>query len=418
MGFLKDWFSLGQTAPQNSYQPAGGGIIVNTPEELAQALQTGNLSRSGKAVTPENAMRVAAVYACVRIISGAVATMPLNIMKRTDARTREDASDQKIWEVLRRKPNGWQKPAQFRRMMQAHVLLRGNAYAVKTYYRGNVVELIPLNPDRVEVVQNDNMTLEYILTRKDGGKVKFQQKDILHLMGLSLDGVRGVTPIAYAREAIGLSLSMEEHGSTVFRNGAQVGGILSTDKPLNAESVGRLKESIDEYRADGDRAMKIMVLENGLKYESMTMTQEDAQWLEGRKFSRSDIAMFFGVPPHMIGDTEKSTSWGTGIEQQSQGFVTYTLEDHLTMWEESVTIDCITDPKIYAKFNRAALVRGDIKSRWEAHVKALQWGVSSPNEIRAIEDQNPRDDGDVYYDPPNTAGGMDKENADDPTQAS
>lgn len=418
MGFIKDWFSLGQTVPQNSFQPMGGGIIINTPEELAEAVKSGNLSRSGKAVTPENAMRVAAVYACVRIISGAVATMPLNIMRRTDARTREDASNQKIWDVLRRKPNGWQKPAQFRRMMQAHVLLRGNAYAVKTYYRGNVVELIPLNPDRVEVVQNDNMTLEYILTRKDGRKVKFQQKDILHLMGLSLDGVRGVTPIAYAREAIGLSLSMEEHGSTVFRNGAQVGGILSTDKPLNAESVGRLKESIDEYRADGDRAMKIMVLENGLKYESMTMTQEDAQWLEGRKFSRSDIAMFFGVPPHMIGDTEKATSWGTGIEQQSQGFVTYTLEDHLTMWEESITIDCISDPLIYAKFNRAALVRGDIKARWEAHVKALQWGVSSPNEIRAIEDQNPREDGDVYYDPPNTAGGMDKENTDDPTQDS
>src|SRR5690606_30740747 len=136
-----------------------------------------------------------------------------------------------------------------------------------------------------------------------------------------------------------------------------------------------------------------------------------------RKFSRTDIAMFLGVPPHMIGDTEKNTSWGTGIESQTQGFITFSAEDDLTLWEETINRDLIgDDTEVYARFNRAALVRGDIKARWEAYVKALQWGVASPNEIRALEDLNPRDGGDVFYDPPNTAGG-DKPEKDDDDEA-
>lgn len=412
MGWLKWMLGIPETsttAPRASFQPAGGGVSITSPAELEEALRAGSLSSSGQAVTPDTAMRVAAVYACVRIISGAVATLPLHVKRRVDPRTREDASDTSLWRVLRRKPNRWQKPAVFRRMMQAHVLLRGNAYAAIVWSRGEVRELIPLHPDRVEVRQRDDMSLEYIWTRKDGHRIKFEQRDILHLLGLTLDGIKGVTPIAYARETIGLSLSMETHGSNVFKNGAQVGGILTTDVKLGPESIKNIQESLEVYRSDGERAAKIMVLESGLNYKPMAMTQEDAQWLEGRKFSRSDIAMFFGVPPHMIGDTEKSTSWGSGIEQQSQGFVTYTLEDHLTMWEEAITSDCIEgeESDLYVRFNRAALVRGDLKARWESYVKALQWGVFSPDDVLSLEDMNPRADGKggQFYDPPNTAGG-------------
>ena len=142
----------------------------------------------------------------------------------------------------------------------------------------------------------------------------------------------------------------------------------------------------------------------------MGLTAADMQAIESKKVTRTDIFMFFGVPPHMAGDTEKSTSWGTGIEQQGIGFITYTEEDHFTMWEETVNLRLLTNEEHYCKFNRAALVRGDMKARWDAHVKALQWGVSSPNEIRALEDQNPREGGDIYYDPPNTAGTPQSEN--------
>ncbi|MGE4321935.1 MAG: phage portal protein [Sphingobium sp.] len=418
MGFWKRFLSSPAPASPVPHQPAAmmgdGGIVIRTAHELEEALRGGAVSASGATVTPATAMRVAAVYACVRIISGAVATLPLHINRRVDARTREDASDAAIWKVLRRKPNRWQKPAQFRRMMQAHVLLRGNAYAMIVWSRGEVIGLIPLHPDRVAVKQKDDLSLEYTWTRKDGRRFVLSQKDVFHLVGLSLDGITGVSPITYARETIGLSLSMEDHGATMFKNGARVTGILKHPGKLGQEGQESLRASLDAYRAGGAKDGKELILEEGMDYTRMAMTASDAQWLESRKFSRSDIAMFFGVPPHMIGDTEKTTSWGSGIEQQSQGFVAYTLEDHLTMWEEAINADCIEDDSdLYARFNRNALVRGDIKARWDAYVKALQWGVYSPNRVLELEDENPRDGGDVYYDPPNTAGG-DVQKKDDP----
>lgn len=392
-----------------------GGVLIRTPQELEEALKSGGLSASGQAVNADTAMRQSAVYACVRIIAGAVATLPLHIKRRVDDRTRLDASDLALWRVLRRRPNPWQKPAQFRRMLQAHVLLRGNGYArIVRNPRGDVQQLLPLHPDRVETRQRDDLALEFVYTRKNGGQQVFQQTDILHLVGLTLDGITGVTPIKYARETIGLAMAQEEHGANVFRNGGVMSGKLSHPGRLGEDGVRQLSDSLEQFRAGGAKEGRALVLEEGMTYERMALTSEDAQWIESRKFSRSEIAMFFGVPPHMIGDTEKSTSWGTGIEQQSQGFVTYTLEDHLTMWEEAVTCDCIPDsePDLYARFNRNALVRGDIKARWDAYVKALQWGVYSPNRVLELEDENPRDGGDIYYDPPNTAGG-DKPDDDD-----
>lgn len=412
-----------RTEPRASFQDSGGGTVITTSQQLEEALRAGNVSASGAVVNADTAMKVAAVYACVRIIAGAVATLPLHVNRRVDERTREDASDTELWKVLRRRPNAWQKPAQFRRMMQAHVLLRGNAYAsiVRTV-RGEVQALLPLHPDRVKVEQLADQSLRYTYARPDGSRVQFKQSEVLHLYGLTLDGIRGVTPITYARETIGLSLAMEDHGATTFRNGARVGGVLKHPGKLGKEGQENLRASLEDFRSGGDREGKNLILEEGMSYERMSMTAQDAQWVESRKFSRSDIAMFFGVPPHMIGDTEKSTSWGTGIEQQTQGFVAFTLEDHLTMWEEAITVDLSADPAIYARFNRNALVKGDIKARWEAYVKALQWGVYSPDRVLELEDENPRSDGNggVYYDPPNTAGTSsddEKEKTDEPSQA-
>ena len=408
MAFWSNWFGGRKSptaSPRASLQGAGGGLVLRTRAEFEEALRTGSLTASGTRVTPDTAMRVAAVYASIRIIAGAVATLPLHIKRRVDARTREDASDTPIWTVLRRKPNRWQTPSQFRRMLQAHLLLRGNAYAMIVRSRGDVQELIPLHPDRVEVRQRDDLALEYLYTRQDGRRIQLAQEEVFHLVGLTLDGIRGVSPITYARETIGLSLAMEDHGAATFRNGARVSGVLKHPNKLGPEAIANLKAGLEEFRSGGEQEGKNLILEEGMDYARIAMTAEDAQWIESRKFSRSDIAMFFGVPPHMIGDTEKSTSWGTGIEQQSIGFVAYTLEDHLTMWEEAINRDLVgADDTLYARFNRAALVKGDIKARWEAYVKGLQWGVWSPNEIRALEDENPREGGDVFYPPPNTAG--------------
>ncbi|MAY20306.1 MAG: phage portal protein [Erythrobacteraceae bacterium] len=415
MGFWRQLIGLDFDGPPRSQEVRnlGGEVITVTgPEDIEQVLRHGNVSAAGQAVTDETAMRVAAVYACVRVVAGAVANMPTAIKRRVDDRTRKDATDHSLWTVFHRRPNRWQKPAQFKRMMQAHVLLSGNAFALKSRgVGGRVIALTPLHPRRMKVRQREDMALEYLFTRKDGSKVVFQQDEILHLCGLTLDGINGLSVIGFAREAIGASLAMESHGSVVFKNGANVSGGLKlpAGKTLTEEQAQRLKAEFDEFRSGGSREGKVVLLEDGLEFQQLALNAEDAQWLEARKFSRSDIAMFFGVPPHMIGDTEKSTSWGTGIDSQSQGFVTYTLEDHLTMWEEALTADCldpVRDVDVYVRFNRAALVRGDLKTRWEAHTKALQWGVFSPDEVRAIEDMNPRQDGqgERYYDPPNTAG--------------
>lgn len=409
-----------EPAPSAAYQDAGGGVLITTPDQLDQYLREGDASAAGARVTPHTALRVAAVYRCNAIVAGAIATLPLQIKRRIDQRTREDAEEHPLWKLLRRKPNRWQTPSEFRRMLQTHVNFRGNGYGLKVESRGRVLEILPLNPDRMEVKQDDDLNLTYEYTLRSGRRMLFSQSEILHLRGLTLDGIKGVSVIKYAREAIGLALQTEKHGSSLFKNGAIPGLVLEHPQKLGKEAIDNLKASLEEYRS-AENSYKSMILEEGMKANSeIGMTSEDAQFLETRKFQRSDIAMFFGVPPHMIGDTEKSTSWGTGIEQQSIGFVTYTLEDWLTMWEEAINRDLVaeSEPDIYAKFNRSALLKGDTKARWDAYVKALQWGVFSPNEVRALEDMNPRDDGDIYYPPPNTAGGDDPEKPDDDPQDS
>lgn len=412
--------SVTQPAPRSAIQSAGVGLIIDTPQKLEEALRTGAVTASGVPVTPDRSMRVAAVYASVRLRSGIVANMPMHIKRRVDERTREDAVDHPAWALVRRRPNRWQTPAQFKRMMQSHLILRGNAYAMKVFSRGAVTELLPLHPDRVTCEQGDDLALTYTYTRRDGQRISLKQAEVFHLVGLTLDGVHGVSAITYARETIGSALAMESHGATVFKNGARVSVVLKHPGKLGKEGLEFLRASLDEYRAGGESEGKALILEEGMESAPLAMTSEDAQWIESRQFTRSEIAMFLGVPPHMIGDTEKNTSWGTGIEAQTQGFVTFSAEDDLTIWEETINRDLIgDDPNVYARFNRAALVRGDIKARWEAYVKGLQHGVFSPNEVRTLEDLNPRDGGDIYYPPPNTAGGAQpkKENGDEPSQA-
>lgn len=409
--------SVEAPAPRAAVQSGDGGRLITSSSELDDYLRAGGDTAAGMPVTPESAMRVAVVNACVRIISGAVSTLPLHVVRKIDDRTREDASDTPVGRLIARRPNGWMKPAVFRRMMQAHVLLRGNAYAQIVRLRGRPVALLPLNPDRTRVEQREDLSLVYHYQRKNGGEVTLQQSDVFHLVGMTLDGITGVSMITYARETIGLSLAMSRHGASMFRNGAHPGSVLTAKNKLGPEGIENLKTSLEIYRG-AENAGKALILEEDMAFDQIGMTSVDAQFVETIGATRTDIAMFFGVPPHMLGDTTKSTSWGTGIEQQSIGFVTWTLEDHLTMWEEAINVDLLDDEALRAKFNRSALVKGDIKARWDAYVKALQWGVFSPDDVLALEDRNPRADGEggKFYDPPNTAGGETPDDKDQPDE--
>lgn len=377
-------------------------------EQLREFMRQGNTA-SGAVVTEESAMRVAAAWRCVNIIAGAIATLPIDIIRRETEDIRRPAVGHPLRRILTVKPNTWQTPSEFRRMLQSHLLLAGNAYARKVFVGNQLVGLIPLPVNRVTAEQLDSTAMQYKVLRKDGSSITFPQKEIFHLRGMSLDGVTGMSVLSNMRESLGLALQTEQAGARLFSNGILAGGVIKHPGKLSDNAARHLRESMEERNRGAQNSGKWILAEEGMTVEPISLSAEDAQWLGTRDFQRYDIAMFFGVPPHMIGATEKTTSWGSGIESQGIGFVTYTLADWIKTWEESVKRDLLPESEwetTDARFNANALLRGDFKTRWDGYVKALQWGVYSPDDIRRMEDQNPRPDGGggIYYDPPNTAG--------------
>lgn len=408
-----------RVAPRAMVQSSDGGREIVSPQQLDEYLRSGRESASGASVTAESAMRTAVIYGSVRLITGAIGNTPLQMKRRVDARTREDASDDPLARILCRPRKGRLTPSAFRRMLTAHLILRGNGYALIVRSMGRVIDLIPMHPDRVKVEQLDDLSLVYTYTRRDGRQIVLPQEDVFHLLGLTFNGYRGVTPITYAREAIGMALTTERHGAKVFANGASLGLHFSHPNKIGQDAKDHLKASLEDYRG-AENAGKAIVTEEGMKIEAIGMTSEDAQYIETRKFTRTELEMFLGVPGFMLGDTDKGSNWGTGLEQQRSGFVAYTLEDYYTAWEETIARDLLPEEtSLYARFNRNAVVRGDLATRWKAYVQALQWGVFSPNKVLELEDENPREGGDIYYDPPNTAGltgGADPSDKEDPDE--
>ena len=377
-------------------------------DQLREFMRQGNTA-SGAVVTEESAMRVAAAWRCVNIIAGAIATLPIDIIRRESETVRKPAVGHPLRRILTVKPNTWQTPSEFRRMMQSHLLLRGNAYARKVFIGNQLVGLIPLPTDRVTAEQLDSTAMQYKVMRKDGSSIIFPQREIFHLRGMSLDGVTGMSVLANMRESLGLALQTEQAGARLFSNGILAGGVIKHPGKLSDNASRHLRESMEQRNQGSQNAGRWIVAEEGVTVESISLTAEDAQWLGTRDFQRYDIAMFYGVPPHMLGATEKTTSWGSGIEAQGIGFVTYTLTDWIKTWEESVKRDLLEEREwetVDARFNVNALMRGDFKTRWEGYVKGLQNCVYSPDDVRAMEDMNPRPDGGggFYFEPPNTAG--------------
>lgn len=386
-----------------------GGIQIDLSDPAAiELLRGGLLTSSGAVVNIEGAMKVAAAWRCLHIITGPCGNLPIDIYRRVSERERQPAVDNPVRAILTSRPNGWQTPAEFRKMLTAHAVMKGDGYGLKIMARGRLLEIWPMDPDRVRCVQNADMSLTYSYNRRDGSQIPLTQADLLHLRGLSWNGVNGVGVLRYAREAMGLSLQVESAGSRLFRQGVIGGQVFGKPGTLGQEAFDRLKQQIEEHRAGAENAHKTLILEDDLKPVGELMSAQDLQFLQLREFQRSDVAMFFGVPPHMAGIVDKTTSWGSGIEQQSTGFVQYTLDDWFCMWEQSIERDLLGNATdVYCKITRAALLRGDTTARWNSYTRGLQWGVYSPDDVRAFEDMNPRPDGDggIYYDPPNTAGG-------------
>lgn len=404
MGYLKNLLGALTGKPQAS---TSFDLTNMTPEDLREFLRIGGgfESASGAVVNDNSAMRVAAAWRCVNIIAGTVGSLPLDLIRRESETVRRPAAGHPLRRVLTVKPNIWQTPSEFRRMMQTHLLLRGNAYALKVRLGREVVGLIPIVPDRVLVEQLPDLSLRYQVTRKSGAVQFFAQSEILHLRGMTLDGVKGLSVISHMRESLGLALQSEMAGAKLMKNGQFTSSVLKHPNKLSPEAYERLKASI-AASGGSDGAGSTRILEEGMGWEATSMSAVDMQFLEQRNFQRYDIAMFFGVPPHMIGATDKSTSWGSGIEQMGIGFVTYTLNDWLVTWQEALKRDVIDEREwetIDVRFFPQALLKGDTKTQWDAFTRGRQWGVYSANDVRALLDMNPREDeaGDDYAVPPN-----------------
>lgn len=392
MGFLSGLFRS-RDAPRNSTSGSAYRFFMGS-------------STSGKRVNERSAMQMTAVYSCVRILSEAVAGLPLHLYQYTDKGSKEKAVDNPLYFLLHDEPNTEMTSFVFRETLMTHLLLWGNAYSqIIRNGKGEVVGLYPLMPDRMTVGRDEKGRLyyEYMVSSDDAktlkdGTVRLSPYDVLHIPGLGFDGLVGYSPIAMAKNAIGLAIAAEEYGSKFYANGATPSGIL--EYPGTVKEPDKVRESWNAGFGGSSNAHKIAVLEEGMKYTPISISPNEAQFLETRKFQINEIARIFRVPPHMVGDLEKSSF--SNIEQQSLEFVKYTLEPWLVRWEQAMQRALIPQDdksKYFIKFNVDGLLRGDYQSRMQGYATARQNGWMSANDIRELEnlDRIPAEDGGDLY---------------------
>ena len=362
-------------------------------------------STSGKSVTERSAMQMTAVYACVRILAEAIAELPLHLYRYTDAGGKEKAIDHPLYLLLHDEPNPEMSSFVFRETLMTHLLLWGNAYAqIIRNGKGEVVALYPLMPNKMTVDRDEKGQLYYSYQRSndeaipDSGKVILKPSDVLHIPGLGFDGLVGYSPIAMAKNAIGMAIACEEYGAKFFANGAAPSGVL--EHPGTIKDPSKVREAWQSQFGGSGNSGKVAVLEEGMKYTPISISPEQAQFLETRKFQINEIARIFRVPPHMVGDLEKSSF--SNIEQQSLEFVKYTLDPWVIRWEQSLSRALFSpDEKknYFFKFNVEGLLRGDYASRMTGYATARQNGWMSANDIRELEnlDRIPAEEGGDLY---------------------
>lgn len=362
-------------------------------------------SSSGKRVNERSAMQMTAVYSCVRILSEAVASLPLHIYEQEDGQSKK-ATDHPLFFLLHDEPNPEMTSFVFRETLMTHLLLWGNAYAqIIRNGKGEVVALYPLMPDRMKVDRDENGQLyyEYQVSTADpkvnpAGTIRLAPEDVLHVPGLGFDGLVGYSPIAMAKNSIGMAIACEEYGAKFFAHGAAPSGVL--EHPGVLKDPSKLRDSWQATFGGSANSGKVAVLEEGVKYTPISIDPQQAQFLETRKFQINEIARIFRVPPHMVGDLEKSSF--SNIEQQSLEFVKYTLDPWVSRWEQAMTKILLTEEekkKYTIKFNVDGLLRGDYQSRMNGYAIARQNGWMSANDIRRLEEMDPIPEeagGDLY----------------------
>ena len=352
---------------------------------------------SGKPVNERTAMQTTAVYACVRILAEAVASLPLHVYEYQDDGGKKLVHDHPLYYLLHDEPNPEMTSFVFRETLMSHLLIWGNAYAqIIRDGAGRVLGLYPLLPDKMDVQRDDKGNIYYVYSRnsdenpmfKEYGNIRLKAEDVLHIPGLGFDGLIGYSPIAMAKNAVGMTLACEEYGASFFANGANPGGVL--EHPGVLKDPSKVRESWNSVYRGVSNAHKIAVLEEGMKYQQIGIPPEEAQFLETRKFQVNEIARLYRIPPHMVGDLDKSSF--SNIEQQSLEFVKYTLDPWVIRWEQSLQRSLLLPGekgKYFIKLNVDGLLRGDYQSRMNGYAVGRQNGWFSANDIREMENMNP-----------------------------
>lgn len=361
-------------------------------------------SPSGKNVTPSTAIQLSTVYACVRVISETIASLPLNVFEATEHGSRK-ATEHPLYRLLHDEPNAEMTSFTLREVMLSHLLLWGNAYCqiIRTG-RNQISALYPLLPDQMEVDRGSDGQLTYTYTTSEGRTVRLDPQEVLHIPGLGFDGIVGYSPIALEKSAIGLALASEEYGSKFFNNGARPSGVLK--HPNTVKNPEKVRASWNAAYGGSANAGRTAILEEGMDYKPISLSNSDAQFLETRKFQVSEICRIYRVPPHMVGDLEHATF--SNIEHQSISFAVHTIRPWLVRIEQAMNRALFSEKEktgshggrhFYAQFNMDGLMRGDYKSRMEGYAIGRQNGWMSANDIRELENLNPipaEEGGDAY----------------------
>ncbi|QQK75086.1 phage portal protein [Salicibibacter cibarius] len=363
----------------------------------------GTNTNSGVNVSESRAMQLTAVYACVRILSETVAHLPFPVYKRVN-HGKEKATDHHLYNILQSRANPHMTAFNFRETAMNHLLLRGNFYAeIERDEANRPKALWPLRPDKMDVKRTrDDRGLEYYYVDPDGGNKIFPNHLILHIPGMGFDGLLGYSPLTLAREAIGMGVAAEKYGASFYKNGGRPSGVLESPQAIGDEGATRMQEDWERLHDGLENKHRVALLEQGTTYREIGVTPDEAQFLSTRKFQTEEIARFFRVPPHMLGDLERATF--SNIEQQSIDFVTHSITPWIKRWEQNVHMQLFgqgTQKTHFPEFVLEGLLRGDTESRYNAYSKAIQDGWMSPNDAREKENKNHVDGLDIYRFPVN-----------------
>ena len=373
-----------------------GGAFTLRDNEALEAL-SGRSTATGQRVSVDSALQLSTVWACVKLISESVSTLPLRVYRKSEGGGRDVAKDHFLYELLCVSPNAEMTPGRFMLMIVASIIIRGNALVEKKRIAGRIVALHPLLPQDV-TPRRENGRLVYDVLDGIGGVRTLKADDVMHIRGFGIDGMCGLQPVIQGREIIGAATAANAASAKIFTQGMQASGVLSSEAKLTSEQREQLRENLMKF-ANSTNTGKLMLLEAGLKYQGISMDPESAQMLQTRAFNVEEICRFLGVPPFMVGHMDKASSWASSVEAQNLHFLTSCLRPILDNIEQEI-IRCLVPREergsIYAEFSVEGLLRADSAGRAAYYNTALQNGWMSRNEVRALDNLKPIEGGDVY----------------------